>query len=446
MSDDVEPDDATFAPAGRVGSNALMTVGFRVVSMSVGFATLILTTRLLDPSGRGAYVLASLTVTVAAAALGNLGVAATHAIGKRRADIRVLSRHCLVLGFAVGAAGAMALIPIEFWFTSDRYRASAVFPIALPGLIVAQTFATILLATGRTRVWNVLQMVAGALTAAGMLIFVGLYGGGFAAAAAVWVTAQLSAAGAFLVATRKQWWPAWPLDGLRKAARPLLGLSFRIGGINVIGLLNYRVELLILTAFAGLSEVGTYSLSMALAELLWLFSGAIAIALVAPVVRGDEGNAATLVARGVRQAILVTTVLGVMLAAASIPLIPLVFGSAFRPSIAPLLVLIPGVIAFSPGNTISVYFTMKMGLTRYPLKASALSAIVTVAVAVVAIPAFGAIGAAMAATTGYAIGIAFEMTWFARTASLSRRELLPSISDAADLLALLRRGGRRPTT
>ena len=445
MTSDGTREDLTIEPVGRVRSNALVTLGFRGVSMLIGFATLTLTSRLLQPSGRGAYVLASLTVTIAAAALGGLGVAATREIGKGRADIRLLTRHCLVLGLTVGCVVAVALVPFEYVLTDEGYGAAALFPVALPGLIVAQTLATILLATGRIRIWNVLQLAAGALTAVGMLVFVGFYGGGFTAAAVVWVGAQLLGGAAFVVAARKLWWPSWPLDGLRRAARPLLRFALKIGGINVVSLLNYRVELIILTAFAGLDAVGTYSLAMALAELLWLASGALALALVAPAVQGDESNAAILIARGVRQALLVTTAFGVILACASIPLIPLVFGDSYRPSIVPLLVLIPGVVAFAPGNVLSVYFTMKTGLTRYPLMTSILSAVVTCGIALVAIPSGGAVGAAIATTIGYAIGIGFELTWFARKTGQSRLAFLPSLSDAADVLALLRVRGRPRT-
>jgi O-antigen/teichoic acid export membrane protein len=89
MTDDVRLDapqpDVEFTPRPRrsVGRDALATLAFRVGGMPFAFAISVVTSRYLLPTGRGAFVLALLTVTLAATLLGNVGVAATYELSRR---------------------------------------------------------------------------------------------------------------------------------------------------------------------------------------------------------------------------------------------------------------------------------------------------------------------------------------------------------------------------
>ena len=50
-----------------------------------------------------------------------------------------------------------------------------------------------------------------------------------------------------------------------------------IGVTNVVSLLNYRASLFLVERFHGLSVVGTYSVAVTVAELLWLLSSSVTV-------------------------------------------------------------------------------------------------------------------------------------------------------------------------
>jgi O-antigen/teichoic acid export membrane protein len=441
----VEPTDGlSVAPAGTgaVRANAVVTLLFRAGTLLVGFVTLLLTSRLMQADGRGAYVLATLSVTLAVTALGNFGVAVTNGLATKERPAREVISDGLTLAIGSGILGAGLLLVIGLLVAPRGFGATVAFPLALPAILVAQTLIASAVARGRVRMWNVLQLLPGAATAVGIAVLVGVFHMGFIGAAFAFVGAQLAAAIVTLAVTASTW-RGGRIGRLRRAhAVPMVKLSLKIGAINLVGLFNYRVELFILEAVDGLASVGQYSLSVALAELLWVIPSALSPALIAPIVAADTASAAQLVARGIRHVLALTSLLGVLLALVAVPAIPFVFGQAFRPSITPVLILIPGAVAFAPGAIVAVYFSMRTAQTRYPLRAALISAAITTVIAVVAIPWAGSAGAALATTCGYCIGMGANLWWFVRATAVTWRDILPGLAEIRIYREMARRAIR----
>jgi O-antigen/teichoic acid export membrane protein len=222
----------------------------------------------------------------------------------------------------------------------------------------------------------------------------------------------------------------------------ILKLGLKLGLVNSVSLLNYRIELFLLEVFRGLGSVGIYSLAAALAELVWLVSTSIATATVAPAIGGDPERARDVIVRGVRFALVGSTLFAIGLGVVAIVGIEPVFGAAFEPAITPLLLLLPGVLVFGPASIISVYFSMRHGRTRHPLLTSVTSAAVTAILCSVLIPIGGANGAAISSSLGYLAGISFYVVSFARDAGIRPTMILPRWSD----LLLVTHLGRRAAT
>src|SRR4051812_29815172 len=102
-------------PQRQVGRDAITTLAFRAGSLPFTFAISVVTSRLLLPTGRGAFVLALLTVTLAATLLGNVGTAATHEIARKEHESQHVVGGALTITFALGIAAAFVLFPIELW-------------------------------------------------------------------------------------------------------------------------------------------------------------------------------------------------------------------------------------------------------------------------------------------------------------------------------------------
>jgi O-antigen/teichoic acid export membrane protein len=116
----------------------------------------------------------------------------------------------------------------------------------------------------------------------------------------------------------------------------------------------------------------------------------------------------------------------------------LIFGAAFRPSVTPLLWLLPGIVAFSVANVIASYFA-GIGKPRLNFYVALAGLAVTVLFDLLLIPALGIAGAAIASTLSYSASTAVIIWLFVRESSLPvRRVLVPTRADFALGISLLR--------
>src|SRR5213593_3480833 len=87
--------------ARRVGRNTLETLVFRFFSTPLALALVVVEGRFLHPDGRGAYVLAVLSVTIFARLLGQLGVAVTNR-RQETPDLRGLVLRAFAIALVAG--------------------------------------------------------------------------------------------------------------------------------------------------------------------------------------------------------------------------------------------------------------------------------------------------------------------------------------------------------
>lgn len=419
----------------RVGirSSALETVVFRAGALPFAFMTTVITSRLLHPEGQGAYILGILIATMAATLL-SVSVSTTHAVGRGEPPGAVLKRGIQLSALTGTATGAVMFVPLAF-VGAHLGRPVWIAALAVPAIVVTQAIGGVLVVERRVREWNVcqllVQMLPCLLTAG--LVWWGGYGVGGALVA--WVLGQWGVAGVALAFGIRR-----TTTGIAQGRpTPLLPLALRSGAVNLLSQLNYRVDLLLLGVIAGAGAVGVYSLAVQLAELLWLLSGALATAVVATVVRGDERRAVELVCQACRQAVILTAVAAAAVVAVATVAIPPVFGEAYAGARLPLVVLAVGAVVYSPGSVLAVYFSMRQGRMRVAVVAVALSAAVTAALCWPLISSGGATGAAIASDAGYAVGIGVAVLWFVRAAPVRLYSLIPRGSDLAAYPALLRR-------
>jgi O-antigen/teichoic acid export membrane protein len=177
--------------------------------------------------------------------------------------------------------------------------------------------------------------------------------------------------------------------------------------------------------------------------LLWMISTSITAVTIMPAIGDDANLAKTVIVRGVRLAFVSSLIAAVGLGAVGWFAIPAIFGIPFKPAVWPLILLLPGVVAYAPASVISVYFSMRHGRTRDPLLTSVISGLITAALCLALIPPYGAKGAAVASTIGYFGGIGFYLRAFGRDARLPRFDFVPRPSDLAAVLASAKLSFRR---
>jgi O-antigen/teichoic acid export membrane protein len=431
---------AAIAVEPRRIRNVLEMLSFRAASLPMAFLTTVVTSRFLQPEGRGAYVIGLLTVTVVATFMGN-ATAVTYEVGRRPDMARQIVGRAIVLSATLGILGGAVLMPLVGTFSSGAPHSVILFPLGLPLLLVSQSIGGALAPLNRLRLLNVVQFVPPLVLLAGTATAVGFLGLGVEGAVGAWLAAQALAAAVALVGARDIWTLRGALSLGHTNSFVMLGV--RAGIVNLVALVNYRIELMLLEAFRGLNAVGVYSVSVSLAELLWLFSGTLSAVTIAPALAAaDDETSAAVIAQALRHTLIITIGAGIALGVLGAVLIPVVFGESFSGAIVPLIILIPGAIAYAPASVLSAFFSMRLGRLRYPVMAAGVSAAVTTLGCLALIPAFGSIGAAAASTIGYACGSILLSVVFARRGRLALRALVPISSDFAiyrEVPAMLRR-------
>ena len=416
--------------AGREGRNTIETLLFRGISTPVAFALVVIQSRFLDPEGRGRFVLVVLTVSILARLLGQLGVAVTSLAGE--GELRPLSARALAWTLLLGLGGAGVILLAGVTINAFGLRLAAIAAPALVPNILNACLSGILLGRARVRLWNVIQILPPLLTLAGMLLVVVGLDGGVDAAVGVWTIAYVLTAVVALIAARDLWLPLTRVRIFDRLGRAIARLALAMGFVQIVNLIGYRVELFVLEHFKGLGQVGIYSIAMQAAEAIWLIPAAVASAVTGPVVHEDEDGAARQIRNACGKGLLYTMAVAVAIGIAAPFVIPVVFGDEFRGAVRPLVLLLPGVVAYAPVTILVVYLTVRRARPRLSLYVSLIGLIVTAGMSVVLIPPYGASGAAVASAIGYAAGGLAAWLFFIRLSSRRGGEtaLSPSLTDA----------------
>lgn len=436
MSDDQIPSEGKPSSV-RIRSSAWVLasqVGRTALTVPVG----ILLARTLGASGKGAISVVQ-TVSAVTVALLNLGMPS--AILWLTARGKASGRGALALGalYSLATVAGAAVVAVVVGPSAAAQRIGLASPLLL-GLAIAAIVPSMLgafadnylLGRGVIRAMSLTDLVALAAQLAALValalagrLTVGL-------AITVWL---LTAAGSV---AWKSWLALRTGGGAAARVRTLVreGRSYAIKAWlgSTVSLLSLRQDVLILAALSGTREVGIYSVGVAAAELAWYIPGA--LQSVATVKFASEANSLDLVQRLNRSTWPFTLAFGLLILAVVGPLIPLVYGGAFRASIVPLALLLPGIVATSMSSSLSSWLSGK-GHPGDPAAANVTNMVVNVGANLLLVPRLGAAGAALASSISYSAASALIM-WRFRERSSSRLlgALVPRWADLATMAGI----------
>ncbi|MEO5745542.1 MAG: polysaccharide biosynthesis C-terminal domain-containing protein [Terracoccus sp.] len=186
----------------------------------------------------------------------------------------------------------------------------------------------------------------------------------------------------------------------RVLARHILSFGIRgqVGG--VVGLLNLRLDFLILGALAGPGPLGVYAVASKFAELVKV--PALAVTWVSYPRIARRGPLSS--ARAVRHQLPWLLALGLVgaaaVAVAAGPLLPALYGREFAESVLPAVVIVVGLAASPAGGLASGYL---LGTSRPGTNSlmQGVGLVLTLVLDVLLIPSFGILGAAVASAAAY---------------------------------------------
>lgn len=423
-----------FSSGARLGADA----GTYLASFGGG----VIIARYLGPAGKGVFssliFISGLLAQAGGLGIGESAIIAANDPGSSLRSawhralpvvlITSLAASFLFIGFAIVAVGHGRIV----------LEATALAAAGIPPVIVVSTANQLMAAADRT-------VEASSITAASTGLATGLL-------AVLLITVGLGLAGAVLASTvgalislvvtlyalRRygipsgfQWSPAF----LRRA--------LKFGGVLQLGYLvtslGGRFDLLLVYWLSGSRGAGLYSVGLTASWAVGAVAWAISFASFPQISSASPSEASALGLRTTRVAGAAGIVCGVVLAAATPALLPLVFGARYTDAIGPCLVLIPGAILTSEVVVLGRAVAAK-GNARPYLLASAATLVVMTLADLAVIPLAGIVGAAAVSSVSSAVGFYVIATLAVRVGfAPARRACLPRF---ADFVFLFTAGGR----
>ena len=416
---------------------ATIAVRFAVV-IALGLSS-ILTARALNPTGRGTYGLV-IALSWIAAAVGHLSLEQANVLRWHHGDDRRgIASTSFVVGLAAGvvAASVAWLVVVSSGGSGLADHDQRLIALVLPSVplnILGGYLVGLHVLAGHLGRVNVVRLATAVTQLVALAVLWWTDHLSVTAAVVVWVVTLAAGPVILLV-------PGLTIR-LRFVSRRLAASLLRTGlryhlGMAAVFLLR-RVDVLLLNGQVSRREVGLYVAAVVLAELVFLPGESIAQLVLPRQVGGTLQQAAGYTARVVRVNAIVGLGAALGLALVSPLVVPLAYGSDYVGSIAPLLALLPGVVAVGLTRPITAILVR---LDR-PLVLSAiciLALVLNVSLNLVLIPVLGVVGASVASSVAYAAQALAYTWWLLRETPLRLADLRPTRRDVILLATVVRR-------
>jgi O-antigen/teichoic acid export membrane protein len=430
----VGPEERPLAP------DVFLMLFTKVSLLVLGVLSTVIMARALGVGGRGAVAVA-FSFTLLLIQFGSLGLVAANPFfaARDRESIGRIVANSLWISLAIGVVLICAGVVIKLAFPATLrgldWLEVMVVLVGIPAALAGHLLQSVLLAEGRMKGYNGIELLSGILLVAGLAIGYAVFDMGILGTLVLMVGLNVGSALAYFLLLRVHAPPLSSLD--LELARRMLGYGFRIYVSTLIAYLVGRINLLLVNSLLGNSEAGLYSICVALAEGMYLFPSVVAINLFPRVARGGhfEQSAAAFRTVGVLYALFCLV---------SIPLvgpgIDLLFGDEFSGATQIFYWMLAGIYCYGLINILAYHFAGR----GFPLEAMLIwfpGLALNLAIVAIFMPGRGGWVGGLAASVAYAVVLALHMRMFAKESG-GYRVLMPRPREVISLVGQLLRETR----
>jgi len=413
----------------------------------IGVGTGMITARALGPHDRGLFQMLVLLPTMLSN-FAKLGIpqAAVYSMRRRGADASTVVSNALWFAVVLGLLMALVCYAGREWLLARVIKGapeSALIPmlLLLPFVLMQVYLLGIVQAMERFREYNFQQVVPNVLALVGMaVVLLWLHGGLLGAvltqaAIVVFVTVWLAVRVHRLAPIRWRYDPA--------LGREMLAFGGKSYVQTLAATLHLRIDQYMIGYLLDPTQVGLYAVAVNLTNLLLRVPDALGTVLFPRLAGASEerAHAATAQVSRLTIALVVAGCIGFLVFGPFA--IPLLFGARFRGAIAPMLVLLPGIVMMSLYLILSRNFTSR-NRQQINIVAAALALGINIGSNLWLIPHYGIVGAAASSCLSYGVAALVLLVAFLRESGVS----LPAVVwlGPAEIAGLLRQLRQRVAT
>ncbi len=413
-----------------LSKNIGITFSSRLLIFALGIGASIILARLLGPTGKGIYALIILIPAVMVK-FGTLGIEASNVYftGSKKYEIKDIGSNSLVAGISLGLVlilifwGVLHLSSFQNFISSNKINPFYLWIVVLtiPLSLVSGFLNNIILGKEEMVKYNQVNILNSAIRLVTVIFFLLVLRQGILGATLSYVFTTMIVTLFVMLLIRKMTKICFSLNP------KLLRESTAYGGKAYFGsaaqFLNYRLDMFLVAFFLTPAAVGYYSITVAIAEGLWMLPGVTATVLFPRISSLQDSEANMLTPRVSRHTFFLIFISSLVLIPLAKPLIKLLFGSAFLPSVTPLLILLPGIIALGGAKTISADLAGR-GKPEICTLAAFISLAINIPLNLLLIPRWGISGAAFASSVAYILSTLIVLIAFVKISNNSWSEAL----------------------
>jgi O-antigen/teichoic acid export membrane protein len=448
VSDPSDPHPAAVDPLDRPDAGARVIRGGVIRGLGYAVNILLVTaavplmTRHLGPADFGRFVTAS-SVVMIVAGITDFGLSG---VGTREYAVADATNRRRLLANLIGlrtTATVVGLVAADLFMLVGGYPSVVLAGVLIAGLGLIlintqQTYALALTASLSWGLYTFFELVNSVVIAAGTVLLV-LIGAGLLPFFYISAASSLAALGVTMLVLRGQIvvrprleWAYW-LRMLRE--------SIPYGAATTVGILYFRVALIVVSAISGAVQTGYYSTAFKVVEVLggtaFLMSGS-AFPIFARAGHQDHERLRYGTDRVTETAMIAGVYLALSLLISAPFVIEVLGGSSFKPAVPVLRLQGLSLVATFLGATWG-FTLLSLREHRRLLKSNGLALVIAIGLSLALVPSFGAQGAAVAtAATEFVLAGAY---WWSLTRSRAPMRpslvLLPKVTVAAGVAAMV---------
>ena len=412
--------------SSRFSTQVAWTLATRLLMIVNSVAAGVIVARWLGAQGVGELAVINVAVSTIVQ-LGSFGLPSsnTYFIAQDRTHFRAAAINSFLFALLIGSLFAVALDALASarpgWFGFVSPDLIRIASISIPFQLLTLIGLNILLAVGKIREFNLLDLLAQSFVLVNALLVLIFFRAGLGELVklntATSILVSVAIAGLLITTGKKLLDSKWRADVALLRRMITYGVKFHISVLA--GAIIFRADLLVVNHFRGSAEAGVYSVATQFSLLLMLLPSVIAT-LLFPRVTAEQDARGETTWQITRQTALI--MLGCCLAAVPFSfLLPLIYGAAFSGATMLLLILLPGVYLVGLESVLVQHFNA-LGLPRAIPVYWAVTLLVNLILVFALVQRFGAYGAAIASTVSYSLIfalVAFQFLTTTRRAPLS---------------------------
>ena len=410
--------------------NSTITFSSRILIFVLGLGTSIIVARTLGPKGKGIYTLILLIPTVMLR-LGTLGieVANVYFTGSKKYKIEDIVSNSLLSSLLLGSILFLLFFNIyplsifQNFLKSNQlngiYLRFAV--LAVPFLLLSGYLRSILLGKEEIIIFNKINILETVFDLMVIIILLLIFKQGIFGAIIAFLLTSIFTALLVIFFIKKYTKINFSYNG--KLFKDTINYGIMAYFSNLTTFLNYRLDMFLVAFFLGPIEVGYYSITVGMAEKIWMLPNSISTVLFPRISSIENTKANNLTPRVARHTFFIILITSLILAVLAKPLIKILFGDVFLPSVMPLLILLPGIISISVAEIICTDLAGR-GMPKYSFYSAVISLGVNIPLNLWLIPRWGISGAAFASTVAYIMSALVIISIFVKISHTSWGEIL----------------------